>query len=198
MIPLAFDPKFCRVAVAGNGELAMRRLRALRRSGAVEALLFADAADAAHAAEAGKALRARMPDAADLAALNVLWIVDVAEADGQALAEAGRAAKVLVNFEDKPAFCDFHSVAEVRRGDLVLTVSTNGTAPGLAGSVRRRLEICFGPEWDGRVAEIAALRAGWRAEGVKMPEAARRIEDIVTAGCWLNCPTANAAPVSPH
>jgi len=196
MIPLSIDPKFCRVAVAGNGELALRRLRFLRRGGAADALSFADAPVAALAAEAGEALRARMPDAADLAALNVLWIVDVGEAEGEALAAAGRAAKVLVNFEDRPEFCDFHSVAEVRRGDLMLTVSTNGAAPGLAGSIRRRLESCFGPEWDGRVAEIAALRAGWRAQGVKMPEAARRIEDIVAAGCWLNCPNADAPQVS--
>jgi precorrin-2 dehydrogenase/sirohydrochlorin ferrochelatase len=198
MIPVALDPKFCRVAVAGNGELALRRLRALRRAGAAEALLFADAPEAGLAAEAGAALRPRLPEAGDLAALNVLWIVDVADAAGQALAEAGRAAKVLVNFEDKPAFCDFHSVAELRRGDLVLTVSTNGAAPGLAGSVRRRLETCFGPEWDGRVAEIAALRAGWRAAGVKMPEAARRIEEMVQAGCWLNCPKPDPTAVSPN
>jgi precorrin-2 dehydrogenase/sirohydrochlorin ferrochelatase len=198
MIPVALDPKFCRVAVAGNGELALRRLRALRRAGAAETLLFADAPDAALAAEAGAFLRLRLPQDADLASLNVLWIVDVPEATGQTLAASGREAKVLVNFEDKPAFCDFHSVAEVRRGDLVLTISTNGAAPGLAGSIRRRLETCFGPEWDDRVAEIAALRAGWRAEGVKMPEAARRIEDIVQAGCWLNCPTASPPPAPAH
>jgi len=100
---------------------------------------------------------------------------------------------VLVNFEDRPEFCDFHSVAEVRRGDLLVTVSTGGAAPGLAGSIRRRLEGCFGPEWDGRVAQVKALRGEWRAEGVKMPEAARRIEALVAEGCWLNCPTADAS-----
>jgi precorrin-2 dehydrogenase/sirohydrochlorin ferrochelatase len=196
MIPLALDPKFCRVAVAGDGELALRRLRALRVAGFGEALLFADAPIVALAAEAGAFLRTRLPGAADLADLNVLFVVDVAEAEGEALAAAARARKVLVNFEDRPAFCDFHSVAEVRRGDLLLTVSTNGAAPGLAGSIRRRLENCFGQEWGGRVAELAAQRAGWRAEGVKMPEAARRIEEIVEAGCWLNCPKPDATPVS--
>jgi precorrin-2 dehydrogenase/sirohydrochlorin ferrochelatase len=198
MIPLAIDPKFCRVAVAGNGELALRRLRALRRAGAGDALLFADAPVAALRAEAGSFLRPRMPAESDFAALHVLWIVDVAETMGAALAAAARAQKLLVNVEDRPEFCDFHSVAEIRRGDLLLTVSTNGAAPGLAGTIRRGLEHCFGPEWDGRVAEVAALRAGWRAEGVKMPEAARRIEEIAAAGCWLNCPKPDATAVSPN
>jgi precorrin-2 dehydrogenase/sirohydrochlorin ferrochelatase len=201
MVPIALDPKFCKLAVVGNGDLALRRLSVLRAGGAVP-LVFADAPATALVAQAGDDLRLRLPDADDLAALNVLWVVDVAEGVGEGLAAAARALKVLVNFEDRPAFCDFHSVAEVRRGDLVLTVSTNGAAPGLAGTIRRGLETCFGPEWDGRVAEVARLRAGWRAEGMKMPEAARRIEEIVAAGCWLNCPKPgsskpDATPVSP-
>lgn len=198
MIPLALDPKFCRVAVAGNGDLALRRLRALRRAGAAEALVFADAPNAALAAEAGAQLRPHLPGMADVAPLHALWIVDLPEDVAETLATAARAAKILVNVEDRPAFCDFHSVAELRRGDLLLTVSTNGAAPGLAGTIRRGLETCFGPEWDDRVAELAALRAGWRDEGVKMSEAARRINAIVEAGCWLNCPKPETAPAAPN
>jgi precorrin-2 dehydrogenase/sirohydrochlorin ferrochelatase len=198
MIPLALDPKFCRVAVAGNGDLALRRLRALRRAGAAEALVFADAPNAALAAEAGAQLRPHLPGLADVAPLHALWIVDLPEDVAETLATAARAAKILVNVEDRPAFCDFHSVAELRRGDLLLTVSTNGAAPGLAGTIRRGLETCFGPEWDDRVVELAALRAGWRDEGVKMSEAARRINAIVEAGCWLNCPKPETAPAAPN
>jgi precorrin-2 dehydrogenase/sirohydrochlorin ferrochelatase len=187
MIPLALDARYLKLAVAGNAELALRRLRALRHAGATEILLFADAPMAALADEAGIYLRPRMPTADDLKSLNVLWVVDVAEDVGEALANAARALRVLVNFEDRPAFCDFHSVAEVRRGDLLITVSTNGAAPGLAGSIRKNLETCFGPEWKERVAQIATLRAGWRAEGVKMSEAAARIDALVEKSCWVAC-----------
>jgi precorrin-2 dehydrogenase/sirohydrochlorin ferrochelatase len=191
MIPLAIDPKYVAVAVAGNGPLALRRLLALRRAGAAGTLLFADAPDAALAAEAGGQLRPALPDDAALAALHALWIVDLAADVAAALAARARALRVLVNVEDVPALCDFHSVAEVRRGDLLLTVSTNGAAPGLAGKIRRNLEACFPPEWETRVRDVAALRAGWRAEGVAMPEAARRIGTLVDERCWLNCPKPN-------
>ncbi|MDR3520819.1 MAG: NAD(P)-dependent oxidoreductase [Acidocella sp.] len=188
MIPIALDPKYARVAVAGNGPLALRRLRALRVAGADEALLFADAPIPELLAEAGLYRLPELPNDADLAHLHVLWIVDVTAQAAQDLAERARALRVLVNFEDTPAFCDFHSVAEVRRGDLLLTVSTNGAAPGLAGAIRRNLEGCFAQEWAGRVAEIAALREGWRAEGLGMPEAAKRINALVDERGWLACP----------
>jgi precorrin-2 dehydrogenase / sirohydrochlorin ferrochelatase len=191
MIPLALDPKYVNVAVAGNGLLALRRLQMLRKGGAAEALLFADAPEAALAVEAGTYLRPALPDAAALGALHVLWIVDLVPGIAAELAALARGLRVLVNVEDVPQFCDFHSVAEVRRGDLLLTVSTGGAAPGLAGTIRRNLENCFGPEWGERVSEISALRQGWQAAGVDMPEAARRIDALVEAGCWLSCPRPN-------
>ncbi len=188
MIPLALDPKFVHVAVAGNGNLALRRLRALRAAGASEVLLFADAPSAELLAEAGLYRLPEMPNDADLADLHALWIVDVAQDVAEDIAARARALRVLVNVEDQPDHCDFHSVAEVRRGDLLLTISTNGAAPGLAGSIRRNLEHCFTPDWADRVCEIATLRADWRAKGLGMAEAAKRIDMLVAERGWLTCP----------
>jgi len=191
MIPIALDPRHARLAVAGNGVLALRRLRALRAAGGGETVLFADAPSAELAVEAGAFFQNHLPEVAELAELHALWIVDVPEQKASELAAKARALRVLVNVEDKPPFCDFHSVAEVRRGDLLLTVSTNGAAPGLAGAIRRNLENCFSPEWEHRVAEVAALRAGWREQNIAMPEAARRINALVEERCWLSCPKPN-------
>ncbi|HQT63612.1 MAG: siroheme synthase [Acidocella sp. 20-57-95] len=187
MIPIALDPQFARIAVAGNGALALRRLRALRAAGATEALLFSDSPIPELLAEAGLYRLPEMPNDADLGHLHALWIVDVAQDVAEDIAARARALRVLVNVEDQPSLCDFHSVAEVRRGDLLLTISTGGSAPGLAGSIRRNLEYCFTPDWADRVHEIATLRAGWRAEGLGMAEAAKRIDTLVAERCWLSC-----------
>ncbi|MDE1895720.1 MAG: siroheme synthase [Rhodospirillales bacterium] len=187
MIPLALDPSRLRLGLAGTGAQALRRLRGLRAAGAGDNLLVF-APDPELAREAGPACLPRLPDAAEIGQLNLLWIVGLDEAAYRPLAEAARAARVLVNVEDVPEFCDFHSVAEIRRGDLVLTISTNGQAPGLAGAIRKRLETCFPESWAARVKEIAALRQGWQAERMPMPEAALRINAIVEEGCWLSCP----------
>jgi precorrin-2 dehydrogenase/sirohydrochlorin ferrochelatase len=185
MIPIALDPRFARLAVAGNGALALRRFRGLRAAGAADALLFSDAPDDEAVAEAGDQLRRALPGPDDLAGLHVLWIVDLPRDRAEPLAAAARAQRLLVNVEDVPPLCDFHSVAEVRRGDLLLTISTNGRAPGLAGMIRRNLELRYGAEWADRVAEIATLRAGWQREGVSMPEAAKRIAAIAADRKWL-------------
>ncbi len=170
MIPLALNPLTARIGLAGAGAPAARRLAALRAAGAEPVLFGADVT---------------------LAGLHVLYVAGLEAAQYEPLAAAARAAGVLVNVEDVPALCDFFSMAEVRRGDLLLTISTGGTAPGLAGVIRRALERLFPPVWAERVAEVASLRAGWRAEGVPMAEAARRIAAMASERCWLPCPEAD-------
>ncbi len=183
MIPLALDPEKLRIGLAGAGAAGARRLAALRAGGAEPVLFTSDATLAAQAPALPLPL-----DAEALAGLQVLYIAGLEAEDYVPLAETARAARVLVNVEDVPALCDFHAVAEVRRGDLLLTVSTGGAAPGLAGVIRQALERCFAPEWAGRVAELANLRRAWRAEGVPMAEAARRIAALMRERCWLSCP----------
>ena len=84
--------------------------------------------------------------------MRALWIVGLPDDEAAELAALARSERVLVNVEDRPALCDFHSVAEVRRGDLLLTVSTGGASPGLAARIRARLAAEFGPEWADRLA----------------------------------------------
>ena len=173
MIPLALNPLTARIGLAGSGAPAARRLAALRAAGAEPVVFGGDIEPAA------------------LARLHVLYVAGLEAAQYEPLAAAARAAGVLVNVEDVPAFCDFFSVAELRRGDLLLTISTGGAAPGLAGVIRRALEQIFPPVWAERVAEVARLRQSWRAEGVPMAEAARRIGAMAQERCWLPCPKAD-------
>lgn len=185
MIPIALDPRQARLAVAGNGPSALRRFLGLRAAGAEDALLFSDSPSDEAVIATGASLRRTLPDTAALADLHVLYIADLAAEQARALAKRARDARVLVNVEDVPTLCNFHSVAEVRRGDLLLTVSTTGAAPGLAGVIRRHLEGRFGVEWAERVAEIRALRREWQAKRVPAPETARRIASLVEKRGWL-------------
>jgi precorrin-2 dehydrogenase/sirohydrochlorin ferrochelatase len=123
MIPLVFNPVNIRIGLAGAGASAARRLATLRAGGAEPVAV--------------------VPEAPEFAGLKLLYVTGLEPARAEALAVAARAAGVLVNVEDVPALCDFYSVAEVRRGDLLLTVSTSGAAPGLAGVIRRALEGMF-------------------------------------------------------
>ena len=101
------------------------------------------------------------------------------------LVDRAHAAGTLVNVEDVPELCDFHVPAIVRRGDLVLTASTGGRAPGLARRLREWLEDRFGPEWDRRLHDMSSARAGWRAAGLPSREVAARTRDMITEKGWL-------------
>jgi len=54
---------------------------------------------------------------------------------------------MLCNIADRPEACNFILPAIVRRGDLVLAISTSGRSPAFAKHLRRRLEKDFGPEY---------------------------------------------------
>jgi precorrin-2 dehydrogenase / sirohydrochlorin ferrochelatase len=107
-----------------------------------------------------------------------------AEETAEIVAHA-RAVGALVNAEDQPELCDFHVPAVVRRGDLLLTVSTGGKAAGLSQRIRAHLEALFGPAWTHHVRAVVEARARWRAEGRPKNEVARLTQAMVEREGWL-------------
>jgi precorrin-2 dehydrogenase/sirohydrochlorin ferrochelatase len=83
------------------------------------------------------------------------------------------------------ALCDFHNPSQVRRGDLLLTVSTGGKSPGLAARIRAQLAQMFGPEWAERLDQIGRKRTAWRREPRSLDELARLTNAAIDANGWL-------------
>ena len=125
-------------------------------------------------------------DDSRLAALQVLFVAGLDIERSHAIAARARARRVLVNVEDEPALCDFHVPAVIRRGDLLLTVSTNGHAPGLSRRLREWLEVQFGREWQARLRQLSEHRREWRAEGAASQEVSRRTDEIIAREGWLS------------
>ncbi len=61
--------------------------------------------------------------------------------------DEARKENCLLNSIDDQTACDFQVPSKVRRGDLLLTVSTGGASPTLSKDIRIRLEEEFGPEY---------------------------------------------------
>lgn len=185
MIPIVVDPKQSALALIGRGEAAARRLELLLTGGAAQIAVFSDAPSARLEELAGQRLRRRLPAAAELARFALLWIADLPIAEAAPLARAARAGGCLVNVEDVVAFCDFHNPSQVRRGDLLLTVSTAGKSPGLAARIRAQLARAFGPEWAERLERIGEQRSAWRREARRLDELARLTNATIDANGWL-------------
>jgi precorrin-2 dehydrogenase/sirohydrochlorin ferrochelatase len=184
MIPIVVDPKHSAIALIGRGRAALRRLELLRAGGA-EPTLFSDAPSPELARLAGDRLRRRLPGAAELASFDLLWIADLPVALAASLARAAKAGGCLDNVEDVVAFCEFHNPSQVRRGDLLLTVSTGGKSPGLAARIRAQLAHTFGPEWAERLERIGGKRQAWRREARSLDELARLTNAAIDAKGWL-------------
>lgn len=54
----------------------------------------------------------------------------------------------LVNMAERPELGDFIVPSVVRRGKLVIAVSTLGASPSVAASIRRQIETSFGEEYE--------------------------------------------------
>jgi precorrin-2 dehydrogenase/sirohydrochlorin ferrochelatase len=185
MIPISLDPRALTIALAGHGPAALRRWNLLQEGGAASATCYADEADPLLEAAAAGHYRLGMPDDAALAAMDALWVVGIPDTEAGALAARARRYKVLVNVEDRREHCFFHNTAELRRGSLLLTVSTGGRSPGLAQRIRAHLAQEFGPEWADRLQTLGDLRNQWRESGDDLPALAVKTETYVKQNGWL-------------
>lgn len=192
MIPIILDPSKIRTALIGRGDVARRRLELLDEAGVIDLAIFSDAPEPGFAAAARDRLLRRLPTDAELSRLQVIWIADLPLHLAMPLAEQIRARGALVNVEDVKPHCDFHNPALVRRGDLLLTVSTNGKSPGLAVRIKRQLASMFGPEWADRLGHIAGKRNAWKRRERPLAELATLTDATIDANGWLQAAPAGS------
>jgi precorrin-2 dehydrogenase / sirohydrochlorin ferrochelatase len=152
--------------VIGGGQIAERKVRTLRDAGA-KVRLVADTIttvlrDLAESGELELVERRYAPG--DLAgAVVAVAATDDEEVNRSVYADATEAG-IPVNVVDNTALCTFIAPSIIRRGDLVVAISTGGAAPALAVRIRERLEQEFGDEYARFLELTAELR-----EQVKVP-----------------------------
>lgn len=72
--------------------------------------------------------------------------------------EEAQAENVLLNAMDDVPHCTFVAGSVVRRGPLVVSISTSGCAPALSVRLRQQMEKQFGPEYAPFLEMLGALR----------------------------------------
>jgi siroheme synthase-like protein len=189
MLPISLCPEAVPVALVGHGDQAVRRLAQLDEGG-FTVTVFADDPSPDLALAAGGRLRRRLPGAADLGAQRLLLVADLDEARAADLALLARRLGLLVNVEDRTSLCDFHLPAIVRRGDLVVAISTGGHSPRLAARLRRAAERLIHRDWGARLARLGLLRTELKAQGKGPSEISRAVDAVIDREGWLGRPGA--------
>ncbi|MEM6931124.1 MAG: siroheme synthase, partial [Myxococcota bacterium] len=95
-------------------------------------------------------------------AVMVIAATDDREVNRAAI-EEGRRRGMLVNAADDPELCDFYVPASVQRGPVLVSVSTNGASPLLAGRVRRLIEAML----PSSLSDVGELLVAARRRGLK-------------------------------
>jgi precorrin-2 dehydrogenase/sirohydrochlorin ferrochelatase len=186
MLPVVFEVSTLPVLLAGAGPLAVKRLALLDDAGAGDVRVFGLADDDVLRAAAGARFRPHLPDTHDIAGVRLMFVAGLPPFQAHVLGDLARAHRVALNVEDDLPYCDFHMPAMVRRGDLLLTVSTGGGSPALASGIRAWLSAQFGLEWGEHLSEAQALRTRLRAAAARPGEIIAAVRAMITERGWLS------------
>jgi precorrin-2 dehydrogenase/sirohydrochlorin ferrochelatase len=174
--PVCLDLRGRRAVVVGEDAVAQGKADALLEAGAeVTVVAEGPAEDLARlAAHPRVTVRRRPYRPGDLAGAFVCVASSPRPEEREAVFREARRQGVLLNVMDDPARCDFAAPAVVRRGHLVIAVSTGGRSPALARWLRIFLGRTFGPEWGELLDLVGSVREETAAVLGDVRERARR------------------------
>src|SRR5262249_25035714 len=120
-----------RVVVIGGGMVAEEKVRSLLEAAArIRVVSPAFTPALRLLAESGAiSLEQREYERADIADALLVIAATNDKAVQQRVWDDARARNILVNTVDEPERCDFITPGVIRRGDLIVTVSTSGKSP---------------------------------------------------------------------
>lgn len=195
--PVILKLEGMRCVVVGGGPVAERKTAGLLEAGAgsitVISLSFTQRLQLL--AEEGR-IRAEMKAYAksDLEGANLVFAATDSREVNARIARDAAEAGILANTADEGAGGTFVTPALVRRGDLLLAVTTSGASPILAARIRRELEERYGPPYEAALRELKRLREQLKAS---VPDPGERRELLRLAAERMSAELAEGQAVEP-
>ena len=86
---------------------------------------------------------------------------------------------ILINAVDQPSDCTFIVPSIIKRGDLLIAISTSGKSPALAKKIRNDLETKFGKGYKEFLALMGVVRKKVLEMGLPQEENSRIFHELV-------------------
>lgn len=183
--------------VVGGGQVGTRKVAALVDCRARVTLVSPEATDDLKAlADAGRiAWRQRPYVEEDLGGMFLVIGATSDETLNRRVHADAQRQNLLCNIADRPEICNFILPAVVRRGDLLIAVSTSGRSPAFAKRLRQSLEKQFGPEYGTFLHVMGGIRGRLLAQA-HAPEAHKPLfEQLIDGGLVDLIRTGNAVEI---
>ena len=147
--PVVLDLGGRPVLVVGGGAVAERKVEGLRAAGAsITVVSPRVSARLAKMADDGDIrVRLRSYRRSDLRGVAIVFAATDDHNVNAAVAADSRRRRIWVNAADDPDHCDFILPSVLRRGSLLVSVTTGGRSPALARIVREELERLLGSDF---------------------------------------------------
>jgi len=151
------------VLVVGGGRIALRKVEQLLMADAEVTVLSPMFVD--EFSSLPVTLVQREYASGDIDAFRLVITATGNMTVNQQIFDECEAKGIWINSADDPDRCAFTLPAALRRGDLMVTVSTGGASPALASWLRSHLELSIVPEFEEVVSRLAIERARIHDEG---------------------------------
>jgi precorrin-2 dehydrogenase/sirohydrochlorin ferrochelatase len=164
--PVNLDIKNRKCLVVGGGAVGTRKVAALLDCGAAVTVVSPEVTpkllDLSN--RGNISLEKRSFQATDLeGTFLVIGATDNEELNRTIHSEAQRRG-MLCNIADRPEACNFILPSIVRRGDLIIAISTSGNSPAFAKKLRKEFEATLGEEYADFLKLMGAIRKKLLAE----------------------------------
>ncbi len=157
--PVCLDIRNRDCLVVGGGAVAFRKVKTLLACGASVTVVSPAFSSELAGIRDDALTRVRRPyESSDVAGRFLVIGATDDEAENRKISRDAEAQNVLCNIADLPDACNFILPAIVKRGDLLLAISTCGNSPAFAKHLRKQLEKDFGEEYTEFLRLMGALR----------------------------------------
>lgn len=155
--PIIMDLTGQKCLVVGGGEVALRKARSLVESGAEVTVIAPEVHPGIRELDNTHILEQSWREG-DTLGYSLVFAATDDRVLNQAISDEAKLSGIPVNVVDDPELCSFLVPACVRRGDLLIAITTSGASPMLSKKIRLELEERYGPEYAEFVKMLGELR----------------------------------------
>jgi precorrin-2 dehydrogenase/sirohydrochlorin ferrochelatase len=166
--PISLKLKGRKCLVVGGGQVALRKAKALLEHDANVEVVSPTLCPELNQMTTDGAIRVTQRDykTEDLQqAFIAIAATDNVKINKRVASEARRRG-ILVNVVDDPKNSDFIAPSYLKRGDVIIAVSTSGRSPALARKIRSELEKSFNAEYEHLAIIADEIRSNLKQQGI--------------------------------